>query len=88
MINGTLCNGCDLWIEGYSDEQSAIAAWNTLATPDPLDDPRVVALVEAANNLEYSSVYFSTAFKGENADKLLSAISRYRAALAAMKGGK
>lgn len=28
----------------------AIAAWNTRATPDPLSDPRVKALVEAAKD--------------------------------------
>lgn len=28
---GMLCDGCDLWIEGYKDEHSAIAAWNTRA---------------------------------------------------------
>lgn len=43
-----LYNGGSEAFKGYLSEKEAIAAWNTRTTPDPLSDPRVIALVEAA----------------------------------------
>jgi Lar family restriction alleviation protein len=51
------CDNCDVFGPSYDYPMSAISAWNTRTAtiPDPLDDPRVKALVEAMKNVAEQS---------------------------------
>ncbi len=78
-----VCTDCRMQSDDMSKER-AIAAWNTRTNtiPDPLDDPRVVTLVGAAQYMVIQAEW-----RESNEGVFWEATDLMRSALAALKGG-